>query len=312
VKSSRKVIKSTEVQWGSAVTLKAPAAPPAASPWDELGELAAPGAALLDFEPLQLAGALTLQPETRPVMIPSNADELSRRLLTGTDVEKARLLQTAHHQVTEMERAARAQAAEIERLARAQAAEFEALANEKAEAVVRTAQEQAAEVTRLARREGYEAAEADAGQLLLAAQGVLDEVRAWRTSMFSESEQAILDLVAHIAKVIFGEGVTLPREALEAAFGRALTEARPLGNLRVRIHPGDAAILNPAWVQQAAPTGQRLELVPDEGIRRGGCLVEGDYGVVDARVDTQLQLVLSTLTPATQSPQEEKTGASPA
>ena len=309
MKSSRKVIKSTEVQWGTTVTLKAPAvpcppvtapAPPAASPWDELGDLAAPDADQPGFEPLHLEPAKARQGEA-PAVVPADVDDLTQKLLAEAEAEKARLVQEAQNQ-----------AAEIERLARAQAAEFETLANEKAEAVVQAAKEQAAEVTRLARREGYEAAETDAGELLLAAQGVLDEVRAWRTGMFAQSEQAILDLVAHIAKVIFGEGMTLPREALEAAFARALTEARPLGNLRVRVHPGDAAVLSPAWSQQAAPTGQRLELVPDEGIRRGGCLVEGDYGMVDARVDTQLQLALNTLTPDARPSPEEKTGVSPA
>jgi flagellar assembly protein FliH len=237
-------------------------------------------------------------------------EQLTQKALAEVDAEKARLLQAAQAQAAELERAARAKAAEIEQMARAQSAEFEQLADEQAQEVVRVAKEQAAEVTRQARREGYEAAEVDAGQLLLAAQGVLDEVRAWRTSMFAQSEQAILDLVAHIAKVIFGEGVTLPREALETAFGRALTEARPLGNLRVRVHPSDAAILSPAWAQQVAPTGQRLELVSDETIRRGGCLVEGENGMVDARVDSQLQLALGTLTPNIPPTEMEKTGDS--
>jgi flagellar assembly protein FliH len=286
-------------------------AAPEASAWGELGDLAAPDGARPDFEPLHLEAALGLPAEARRVVVLPNADGSTRKAHTEADAERVRLQQAAQNQAAEIEQAARAQAAEIERLARAQAAEFEALANEKAEQVVQTAKEQAAEVTRLARREGYEAAEADAGQLLLAAQGVLDEVRVWRTSMFTQSEQAILNLVAHIAKVLFGEGVTLPREALEAAFGRALTEARPLGNLRVRMHPSDAAILSPAWAQQAVPAGQRLELVPDESVRRGGCLVEGDHGMVDARLDTQLQLALNALMPDVHPPQEENAGDSP-
>jgi flagellar biosynthesis/type III secretory pathway protein FliH len=81
--------------------------------------------------------------------------------------------------------------------------------------------------------------------------------------------------------------------------------------LRVRVHPGDAAVLSPTWAQQAAPTGQRLELVPDENIRRGGCLVEGEAGMVDARVETQQQLVLSALAPSAKPSQEERTGALP-
>jgi flagellar assembly protein FliH len=310
VKSSRRVIKATEVNWGAAITFKAPVLPPPPvaprealpSDFDEVDELDAPE----PIEPVRAVFApLRLEPDL-PASAPGpDLGELSEKLLAEAEAEKARRLEAVEAEARQLEQAARAKAAEIEQLARAQAAEFEQLANEQAEEVVRVAKEQAAEVTRQARREGFEAAEADAGQLLLAAQGVLDEVRAWRSSMFAQSERAVLDLVAHIAKVIFGEGVALPREALEAAFGRALTEARPLGNLRVRVHPSDAAVLSPTWAQQAAPTGQRLELVPDENIRRGGCLVEGESGMVDARVETQQQLALGTLTPSAKTTQED-------
>jgi flagellar biosynthesis/type III secretory pathway protein FliH len=283
VKSSRRVIKSNEVHWGAAITFRPPVAAVVPS-----GQASAP-------PPAQPEGPILPVSETTPAEVMQfspvlqsdlpDPDDYRRGLLLEADAEKERLIE-----------AARSQAAEIERLARAQAAEFEQLANEQAEQVVGTAKAQAAEVTSLARREGYEAAEADAGQLLLAAQGVLDEVRAWRATMFAQSEQSVLDLVSHIAQILFGQGIALEREALEAALNRAVLEAKPLGSLRVHVHPDDAALLNPTWAQQAAPTGQRLELVSDDAIRRGGSLVEGESGMVDARVETQLQLTLKALT----------------
>ncbi len=296
MRSSRKVIKSTEVHWGPTIAFKPPPPPPA---------------------PVVVAPAAPAEPPALPfleTLVPVaalDAGPARQAMLAEVETEKARLLQATQAQAVEIEQQARAKAAEIEQLARAQAAEFEQYANEKAEAVVNTAKAQAEEVTQAARRAGYEAAEADAGQLLLAAQGVLDEVRVWRSAIYAQSEQAVLDLVAHIAKVIFGEGVVLAREALEAAFTRAVTEARPLGNLRIHIHPEDAALLNPLWAQQVTPAGQRLELLADEAVRRGGCLVEGEFGVVDARVDAQLQLALQTL--ASDMPAApEKTGEAPA
>ena len=286
MKSSRRVIKSDEVHWGAAITFRPPVVTlPLDNASAPTGSQAEPGGAArpLFHRPVVAAGELP------------GPDGYGRSLVQEAEAEKERLLE-----------AARGEAAEIERLAQARAAEITQSATAQSEQAVRTAQEQAADVTSRARREGYEAAEADAGQLLLAAQGVLDEVRAWRTTLFAQSEQSVLDLVARIAQNILGQGVTLEREALEAAFGRAVTEARPLGNLRVRVHPDDAALLSPAWAQQAAPTGQHLELVPDDTIRRGGCLVEGEAGMVDARLDTQLQLTVKALeaAPAPETPEE--------
>lgn len=190
--------------------------------------------------------------------------------------------------------AAIAQSQQILEKARAQAAEE-----------LRAAQEQAAEVTRQARQEGLEAAEQETAHVLLSAKGVVDEVRVWREAIARQSEAMILALVVDIARTLFGEGWQLDREALHAAFARALAEAKPLGDLRVHVHPDDAAALGMRWPeQQTAQLGQHLELVPDPAIRRGGCLVEGDYGAVDARVETQLQFVAETLSAAVQAPAE--------
>lgn len=181
--------------------------------------------------------------------------------------------------------AAVAQSQEILEKARSQAAEL-----------VRNARDQAAEVTQQAHQAGLAAAEAESSRLLLAARGVLDEVQTWRERLAAGSERQVLELVIDVARALFGEGWTLEPEALQAAFARALAEARPLGDLRVHVHPDDAALLGPRWPeQQSSQIGQHLELVPDPVIRRGGCLVEGDYGAVDARVETQLQLAVEAL-----------------
>lgn len=168
-------------------------------------------------------------------------------------------------------------------------------AREQAAEIVRTAREEAAAVTAQAKLDGQQAADAEAAQLLLAAHGVLDEVQAWRADLLSRSETAVIDLVAAVARRIFGQGLTLPPEVLQAAFSRALAESKPLGALRMHVHPEDATALGPQWAAaEQASSGQGLELVADPSIRRGGCLLESDSGQVDARVDRQLQVVLDS------------------
>lgn len=177
--------------------------------------------------------------------------------------------------------------------------------------ILRQAREQAAEITIQARLEGLTAAEAEAGQLLLSTKGVYDEVQTWRESVLAGSEKAALDLVAAVAHIIFGESLVLDAETLKAAFARALAEAKPLGDLRIHVHPDDAALLDPHWPQQqSALIGQHLELVPDPAVRRGGCLVEGQYGMVDARVETQMQVAFDAVFAA--SPMAATPGDAPA
>jgi flagellar assembly protein FliH len=181
--------------------------------------------------------------------------------------------------------AAAAQSQQIVDAAQAQAAE-----------VVRVAQAQAAEIARQAREEGLQAAEAEASRILMTARGVLDEVQTWRSRMLADSEGPVLQLIETLAHLIFSEDLNLSASVVQEAFARALAEARPLGDLRIHVHPDDASLLGPHWPeQQGAQSGQKLELVPNPDIRRGGCLVEGEHGSVDARVQTQLQVVLDAL-----------------
>lgn len=168
-------------------------------------------------------------------------------------------------------------------------------AREQAAELLRAAREQAADVTRQAQADGQQAAEVETAQLLLAAHSVLDEVQTWRATLLGRSENAVLDLVAAVARRIFGNGLVLSPDVLQAAFSRALAEAKPLGALRLHVHPDDAAVLGPQWAAaEQAGSGQGLELVPDPAIRRGGCLIESEFGQVDARVDRQLQVVLDS------------------
>ena len=166
-------------------------------------------------------------------------------------------------------------------------------ARDQAAETVRAAQEHAAETLRQAQAEGLRAAEAEAAQLLLSAHGVLDEVEAWRQRLLAQSDPIVVELVSAIARKLFGDGFTLDAKLLQQIFDQALAEARPLGALRVHVNPDDAQVLGAQW--PPAGSSQNLELLPDPAIRRGGCLIEGDYGAVDARTDSKLALTLDAL-----------------
>jgi len=170
-------------------------------------------------------------------------------------------------------------------------------ARTQARQILQQAQAQADEVTQQAREAGQRQVEAEAEHLLATAQGVLDEVRAWRAATLAAAEADVLGLVTAVAHLILGDGVALDAEALQIAFARALAETKPLGQLRVHLHPDDAACLTPHWPRQA-PAGQALELIPDPAIRRGGCFIEGEHGTVDARIEAQLQVALEALATA--------------
>ncbi len=128
------------------------------------------------------------------------------------------------------------------------------------------------------------------------ARSIAEEARAWRDNLYRQGETVILQLVIRIGQALFSDGFVLDPSTLGRAFARALVEARMLGNLRVYVNPADAAQLSPYWLeQQATVSGQKIELVPSDSIKRGGCYIDGQFGAVDALVESQFQSVREAL-----------------
>lgn len=190
----------------------------------------------------------------------------------------------------------RRQAEELLHRSEVRAQEIIAEAHRQAEQILADAQVKINEMYRQAYADGQAAANAEAQAMLQAARSIVDEVQAWKEAMFEQGEMMMLRLVIEIAQTIFGDGLPLDPDTLGQAFSRALSQAKSLGNLRVYVHPEDAAVLTAHWNKLQSSVGaQQIELVPSEVIKRGGCYIDGQFGTVDARVETQFQIAKETL-----------------
>jgi antitoxin component of RelBE/YafQ-DinJ toxin-antitoxin module len=106
---------------------------------------------------------------------------------------------------------------------------------------------------------------------------------------------------------MFGQGMVLPEETLKDVFNRAVAEAKPLGDLRIYANSEDVASLGDLWErQQSSLLGIKIELVSQDSIQRGGCIIEGDFGSLDARVDIKLSHILEKIAEIEKMPFETK------
>lgn len=221
----------------------------------------------------------------------------ARPALLAEDLEKAqRAMQESQEKAAEIIHQAEAQASQITEQAEIQAGE-----------ITQQALTQATEVTRQALSEGVAAANAETKELLRTATAIVGEVNAWRENLFTQGEMMMLRLVIEIAQTIFGDGLPLDPEILGQTFSRALPEAKTLGDLRIHVHPDDAAVLSPHWPQEQSDLrGQLIELVHSDIIKRGGCFVEGEFGSIDARVETHFKTIEETLLSNLSTPKGEQ------
>ena len=178
-------------------------------------------------------------------------------------------------------------------------------ARQESEGLVEQANQKYAGIVQQARQEGMEAAKKEAIPILQAARTVVEQTNKWHEYVLSQSESAVLGLVKEIAQRLLGTGMVLEAEILGQLFAEAVAEAKPLGALRIRLHPADAEVLGSLWAeQQSVLTGQQIGFSPSNNILRGGCLIEGEFGILDAQVNTKLQRVMDTLAEVENQPVE--------
>jgi flagellar assembly protein FliH len=124
---------------------------------------------------------------------------------------------------------------------------------------------------------------------------VLEEVESWKTEFMAQSEQILVDMLKDISRKMFGDGAKLDTQALHSNLNRVLENARGLGNLKIFLNPNDARLLDISWSeQQMLVLGEQVKVVPSGNILPGGCLIKGNIGTVDGRVETQLDAILKT------------------
>jgi flagellar assembly protein FliH len=178
---------------------------------------------------------------------------------------------------------------------------------EQAEQIIEHARSQATEILmqarssaneelRRAQQQGFADARSQAESMLEMLATVVAETQNWQSNMIRHSERMVLSVVKDITDRLFGGGFVLDQATLGLAFERALTEAKSLGDLRVRAHPDDLAMLGEIWpAHQTSLRGQHIEMIPDLDIQRGGCFIDGQFGSVDGRLDAQMRLIRERL-----------------
>ena len=112
------------------------------------------------------------------------------------------------------------------------------------------------------------------------------------------TEDIIVDIAFEAVCKILGEAA-LSRDGVVAIVREILRKVRERERLLVRVAPADLTALEENRAQLAlGEEGATLDLVADERVALGGCLVETTGGTLDGRLETQLQRLIETLTSA--------------
>lgn len=169
--------------------------------------------------------------------------------------------------------------------ARAEARRILAEAERDADALRERAEREARELREAAYEEGRETALSELNQILLEAHGRRD-------AALAGAERDVLRLAVKLAEKIIGREIERDDATLADIVSAALRHARQQESLTVRVNPADLPRVQ-AHRERLDPSGRArfIDLVADPRVGHGGCIIEGESGTVDARLDTQLRVL---------------------
>lgn len=173
-----------------------------------------------------------------------------------------------------------------------QAHELIERARQEAEQVRRQAREEEAQrARRLADQALRESVEEQVAAFRRAAEELLAQMRQACEERLAKIERQSVTLVTAMTEKVIGRQLEQDDALVLEVVRAALAEAAGAEQVTVHVSPHDDELVRAAQAELVGVLGSvdQLRLVADEGVSRGGCIVETERGRFDARIETQLQ-----------------------
>ena len=130
-----------------------------------------------------------------------------------------------------------------------------------------------------------------------ALQAAAEEIALERDRWLAHWESSAVGLAAAIAEKLLRHELNRQPDVITDLLRETLELAAGSPSIRLRLHPDDLQLLGEQAedvVRSMASCGD-AELSPDLAISRGGCVIETRHGIIDAKLETQLQRITSEL-----------------
>ena len=218
------------------------------------------------------------------------ADELRREAEAykkGWEIEKQHMFDEAQKAADEIVKNAEATASEVVANAHAEADRIIAAARAEEEKIRSEAHETA---YKEGYDQGYANGQEEVNRLIERIHRMIEGIMVRREQILKETEQQIVELVIlitrKVVKVIADTQKTTIINNILAALKKV--KARGKVTLRVNIEDLKLASVNAGEFIKRVENVEGIEVIEDSTVDRGGCIVETDFGAIDARIASQL------------------------
>jgi flagellar assembly protein FliH len=148
----------------------------------------------------------------------------------------------------------------------------------------------AAEGKEAGRLEGYAEGRAEVERLIERTQVVLERAQDKRGEILTETEQEIINLVLRITRKVVKVISESQREVIVSNVVQALRKVRDRGNIIIHVNLADLKLATEHTKDfiRMLEGAKSVQVVEDSTVDSGGCIIETDFGEIDARISSQL------------------------
>ena len=186
----------------------------------------------------------------------------------------------------------------IKTQAETEVAKIKAEAQAEAERIIAEAQAERDKIINESKKQGYDTGyeagyqdgQKEAERLVERMHSILDNVMKRREEILSETEYQIVELVVLMARKVVKIISENQKTVIMNNVLQALKKVKGRGDVTIRVNLADAK-LTTEHIQDFIDRVEAVKgitVVEDTTVEKGGCIVETDFGAIDARISSQL------------------------
>lgn len=138
--------------------------------------------------------------------------------------------------------------------------------------------------------EGYKAGNEEAQRLVERIHKMIEAVQAKRQEILDNTEQQIVSLVILIVRKVVKIMSENQKSVIMSNVLQALKKVKGSGDVTLRVNLADVKLTTEHikdFIRQVENI-KNISVVEDSSVEKGGCIVETDFGAIDARISSQL------------------------
>lgn len=147
------------------------------------------------------------------------------------------------------------------------------------------------------RHEGIKAGQQQLAGVAAEFKARISDLERSRIELCRQAEKGAVELALAIGRKIVGQALTVDRDIVVHVVKSALARVLDTGRIKVKINPEDFAALTGADFDfsQFAESPDSFVFEAADSVSPGGCLIETEFGDIDARIEQQLAAIETEL-----------------